>query len=96
MFPPEIWAEFSSSISRTTNVCESFHAKLNGMFNLSHPNIYQFIEALNEVQIGSYTKIDCTAIRNLKRAKRTVKKEDIISKQMLQYSNGEISRLSFI
>jgi hypothetical protein len=40
--------------------------------------------------------MNCTAVRNLKRAKRTVEKEDIISKQILQYSNGEISRLSFI
>jgi len=41
MFPPEIWAEFSSSTLRTTtNACESFHAKLNGMFYRSHPNIY--------------------------------------------------------
>jgi len=46
MFPPEIWTEFSS-ISRTTNGCESFHAKLNGMFYRSHPNIYQLIDALN-------------------------------------------------
>jgi len=96
MFPPEIWAEFSSSISRTTNACESFHAKLNGMFYRSHPNIYQLIEALNEVQTSSYTKMNCTAVRNLKRAKQTVDKEEFISKKMLQYSSGEINRIAFI
>lgn len=31
MFPLETWAEFSSSILQTTNTCESFHSKLNGI-----------------------------------------------------------------
>jgi len=66
------------------------------MFYRSHPNIYQLIEVLNEVQTGSYMKMNCTAVRNLKRAKKTVEKEAFISKQMLQYSKGEISRISFI
>jgi len=28
-YPPSLWAECSSSITRTTNACESFHSKLN-------------------------------------------------------------------
>jgi len=95
MFSLETWTGFSL-ISRTTNACESFHAKLNGMFYRSHPNIYQLIEALNEVQTSSYTKMNCTAVRNLKRAKQTVDKEEFISKKMLQYSSGEINRIAFI
>jgi hypothetical protein len=66
------------------------------MFYHSHPNIYQLIKALHKVLTGRYTKINCTAVKNLKQAKRTVEKEDIISKKMLQYSNDKISRLSFI
>ncbi|KAL4136121.1 hypothetical protein QTP88_007687 [Uroleucon formosanum] len=28
-YPPSLWAECSSSITRTTNACKSFHSKLN-------------------------------------------------------------------
>lgn len=40
LFPPSLWAEFSNSIISTTNVCESFHSKLNSMFYTPHPNIF--------------------------------------------------------
>lgn len=97
IFPPKIWAEFSSSISRTTNACESFHSKLNSMFYHSHPNIFKLLEALNEVQSGSYTKMNnFTAARNIKRSKLTVEKEAFVDSQMIQLSNGEITRLQFI
>lgn len=38
MVLPEMWAEFASisSISRTTNACESFLAELNAMFSFSY------------------------------------------------------------
>jgi hypothetical protein len=36
-FPPSIWAEFSNSLMRTINACESFHSKLNSMFYSSYP-----------------------------------------------------------
>ncbi|KAE9531503.1 hypothetical protein AGLY_010709 [Aphis glycines] len=41
-FPPNVWASFSISSERTTNSCESFHAKLNSLFTKSHPNIYLY------------------------------------------------------
>jgi len=53
-YPPSLWAECSSSIIRTTNACESFHSKLNSMFYHSHPNIFIFIDALNEIQTNGY------------------------------------------
>lgn len=28
LFPPHIWTEHSSSLERTTNACESFHAQV--------------------------------------------------------------------
>lgn len=43
-FQPSLWAKFSNSLMRTTNTCESFHSKLNGMFYSSYPNIFQFVE----------------------------------------------------
>jgi len=40
--------------------------------------------------------MNCSAVRNLKRAKITVEKEAFISNQILQYSRGEIGRISYI
>ncbi|KAF0772087.1 MULE domain-containing protein [Aphis craccivora] len=44
LFPSDVWTEFKAKTNRTTNVCESFHSRLNGIFNWSHPNIYNFID----------------------------------------------------
>ncbi|XP_034939087.1 uncharacterized protein [Chelonus insularis] len=49
-FPPEIWAQHSETTRRTTNNCESFHSKLNAMFNSANPNLFQFLEALKSIQ----------------------------------------------
>jgi hypothetical protein len=38
-------------IERTTNCCESFHSKFNSCFYSAHPNIFQFMDVLKEVQI---------------------------------------------
>uniref|UniRef100_A0A2S2NF94 MULE transposase domain-containing protein n=1 Tax=Schizaphis graminum TaxID=13262 RepID=A0A2S2NF94_SCHGA len=56
-FPPNLWAEFSTISNRTTNSCESFHAKLNSLFYTLHPNIYIFIDALKEIQSNTYIQI---------------------------------------
>jgi hypothetical protein len=50
MFPPNIWAQFFASCNRTNNGCESFHSHLNSSFYSSHPNIFNFIEVLVEIQ----------------------------------------------
>jgi len=47
-FQPSLWAEFSNSLMRTTNACESFHSKLNSIFYLSYSNIFQFVEILKK------------------------------------------------
>jgi hypothetical protein len=43
LFPPSMWAEYTSSIERTTNCCESFHSKFNSCFYSANPNIFQFM-----------------------------------------------------
>ncbi|XP_025193415.1 uncharacterized protein LOC112601630 [Melanaphis sacchari] len=91
-FPPRIWAEFSHSTFRTTNNCESFHSKFNGMFYHAHPNIYQFIEALKYIQQDSYIKLRST----IKRRNPILAKEDFIKEKMYKYSSGQISRLEFV
>ncbi|XP_015374554.1 PREDICTED: uncharacterized protein LOC107169341 [Diuraphis noxia] len=49
-FLPSILAQFSTTLNRTTNSCESFHSKLNRCFYSGHPNIYLFIDELFDVQ----------------------------------------------
>lgn len=57
-YPPSLWVMYSGSIiTRTTNSCEAFHSKLNGIFYSAHPNIYKFIDILKNVQKDTYIKI---------------------------------------
>jgi hypothetical protein len=57
LFLPHIWASASNVSYRTTNACESFHAKFNTNFYQNHPNLYQFIEVLLQFQSEIYAKI---------------------------------------
>lgn len=76
-FPPEIWSEYLSSTIRTTNNCESFHRKLNSSFNSSHPNIYNFIDVLKNIQIDTYIALRSQGSRN----RITIEKEGYIKKK---------------
>jgi len=93
-YPPSLWAECSSSITRTTNACESFHSKLNSMFYHSHPNIFIFIDALNEIQTNGYLKMNCT--KNSRVNKKSIEKEHFLAQQIQHYEEGEINRLEFL
>uniref|UniRef100_A0A2S2NXU0 MULE transposase domain-containing protein n=1 Tax=Schizaphis graminum TaxID=13262 RepID=A0A2S2NXU0_SCHGA len=93
-FPPSIWAEFSNSLMRTTNACESFHSKLNSMFYSSYPNIFQFLEVLKNVQTDVYIKMRSSNQTQIRR--KAVEKEDYIREIMRQYENKIITRLEFI
>jgi hypothetical protein len=54
-FPPTIWASSLKFLYRTTNNCESFHAKFNSSFYNTHPNIFLFTQVLLSYQ----TDIQC-------------------------------------
>ncbi|GFR91179.1 phosphoglucomutase-3 [Elysia marginata] len=55
-FPPAIWASDNLK-GRTTNACESFHFHFSKYFNCPHPNIFVFIEAVDEEMKKSTLKI---------------------------------------
>jgi len=93
-YPPSLWAECSSSITRTTNACESFHSKLNSMFYHSHPNIFIFIDALNEIQTNGYLKMNCTKTSRVN--KISIEKEHFLAQQIQYYEEGEINRLEYL
>jgi len=80
IYPPSLWAECSSSITRTTNPCESFHTKLNSMFYHSHPNIYIFFEAINEIQTNNYLKMNCS--NKIRANKISIEKKEFLAQQI--------------
>jgi len=54
--PPEMWAGCRSCSMRTTNVCEGFNVKLNGIFYHKHPHIVQLLGAFLEIQDFSFSR----------------------------------------
>lgn len=93
-FPPDMWAAYSSASSRTTNVCESFHAHLNGSFYAAHPHIYALIDTLLEFQCDVYGKIQ--DVRAWKKRRTTVKKETTVATLMTRRDLGEFTRIEFV
>jgi len=58
-FPPSLWAKEPTDEPRTTNGAESFHSNYyNSQFYHPHPNIYQVIYILKEIQTETLLKIN--------------------------------------
>jgi hypothetical protein len=53
----KIWASKSACSRRTTNACESFHAHLIKCFNFSNPNIFVFLDIIQNYQSEIYIQI---------------------------------------
>jgi hypothetical protein len=95
VFPPHIWASASNVSYRTTNACQSFHAKFNTSFYQNHPNLYQFIEVLLQFQSEIYAKIKGAAkIKKVSRPTRL--NQEFVSRQIVQYETGQITRKKFL
>lgn len=93
-FPPKMWAEYDATLTRTTNACESFNAKLNGMFYSAHPNIFKLLDALLEVQCEVYTKM--FDVHRPRRRKDVLQKEHDVGVLMTRRETGDLSRLEFL
>ncbi|KAE9542890.1 hypothetical protein AGLY_002801, partial [Aphis glycines] len=91
-FPPNIWSAFAATTVRTTNSCESYHSRLNRRFYSPHPNIFNFIDELLEVQSETQIKLRS---KNQKK-KTTLDKEQNLRKQMTKYTSNVITRFEFI
>ena len=66
-FPPFIWASDTIDGERTTNACESFHAKFNANFSAPSPNIDAFIEEIKQ------TQVDVNGLKNSLKYHKTTK-----------------------
>lgn len=94
-FPPSIWAEQSSSISHTTNACESFHSKFNSLFYSTHPDIYTTIDVLKTFQSEIYLKINGISKRPYKR-KHVLEKQERIEKWINLFQTGKCTRIEYV
>lgn len=87
-FPPKIWSDFSASTNRTTNSCESFHAKLNRFFQSGHRNIFILVVTLLGIQSDTYIKLQS---KSTKPCKNTLEKEQFLREQIKQYTTKQIT-----
>lgn len=95
-FPPELWAECSDSIQRTTNACESFHSRFNSNFYFNHPNIFLFIDVLKQFQTDTYLKLQSLTEKVRIRDPAVRKRTELLRSNISRYNLGQISRLHFV
>jgi len=94
-FPPEIWAEKSNSIHRTTNSCESFHSKFNSQFYSPHPNIFNFLNILLSIQ--SDTRIIIRSYNTTKPHRKEIREKiKFLENEISKYDTGVSSRFQYI
>lgn len=96
-FPPDMWAENSTSLKRTTNACESFHSRFNSLFYHSHPNIFHFINVLIDFQSDTYIRIR-TVFTNEKKiySAQTLENKKFLDEQMTLLKNRILTNFEFV
>lgn len=96
LFPPEIWAENSECITRTTNACESFHRNFNDSMYSTHPNLFVFLEKIKEFQIDTYIKIQSVHLTPKIYNRQVKNKQKFIKHMIERYNHNQISRMHFL
>jgi len=94
-YPPEIWALASSSLQRTTNNCESFHANFNRSFYKESPSIFNLVAVLiDEVQTEIYIKLRSVHLPNVTQDRSIRERKSKNEKYIIDYQNGQLDRYS--
>ncbi|XP_050053667.1 uncharacterized protein LOC126549153 [Aphis gossypii] len=96
IFPPVIWAESSSSLSRTTNACESFHSHFKENFYKEKPNIFMWLNIIKQTQTNIYCKMRSIHVPKKSKDYRANKRRGAIDDAIIKLQNGEMSRYSFV
>lgn len=95
-YPPEMWACMTSSQARTTNACESFHAKFNSRFYVPHPNIFIFLEVIGEIQANTLLRLN-SAKRKIKQPRSNVRQKiDFLEKQIHNVTTGVLTPYDYV
>ncbi|XP_050497300.1 uncharacterized protein LOC126878558 [Diabrotica virgifera virgifera] len=96
-FPPEIWAEMSRSLQRTTNACESFYSRFNSPFYFAHPHIFQFLTVLIDFQSETYVKIrSVQKIVKKNYSAQTLTSKKFVDEQILKLNKRLISKFDYL
>jgi hypothetical protein len=94
-FPPHMWAEHSSAVTRTTNACESFHSIFNASFYVSHPNIFIFTDILVNFQIDTYIKQKSATKAPKIFDSKIIKKKEFLDCEIIKLKNSDGSYTFF-
>jgi len=92
-YPPKIWASASSSLQRTTNNCESFHANFNRSFYKGSSSIFNLLAVLiDEIQTEIYIKLTSVHLPNVAQDTSIRKRKSKNEKYITDYQNGQLDR----
>jgi hypothetical protein len=79
--------------NRTTNICKALHSKLNYLFIASHPNIYNLMDILKNIESETYIKIQSNGQR---KSRHIIKKENYIQEKMIEYKNKLLTTFKYV
>lgn len=93
-FPTTLWAALNNNCWRTNNGSEAFNSKFKTENQSPHPNIFEFLKCIKNIQIDTYTKINSVDLENNKKSESISQK--FIKNKIKQYLNKEIDSLTFV
>jgi len=67
-FPTTLWAALSNDVWRTNNGSEAFNSKFKTENRSPHPNIFEFLKCVKNIQIDTYSKINSVDLETNKRS----------------------------
>lgn len=91
--PPHFWAQMSSSAERTTNARES---KFNPSFYTPRPDVYSFLEAIKNVQLGTQIRIQTSNYTPKKTISVGEKQIRFINDNIMKYQTGLNDGFDFV
>jgi len=96
-FPPSLWAKEPTDEPRTTNGAESFHSHYNSQFYHPHPNIYQVINILKEIQTETLLKINSINKQKINILRKNTKEKQYYTlKSWDEYQTGKLTIIDYI
>ncbi|XP_070201967.1 uncharacterized protein [Littorina saxatilis] len=97
-FPPTLWANHDLDDVKTTNGCESFHRHFSDLFRSPHPNVFELMANLKDIQAYSTTKLNTIRTgRGAPVLRRQVRlKRDAMATIKRRYAANDISRKQFV
>jgi len=83
-FPPEMWAEFSSSLWPQMEA--NWSNEFNSEFNTAHPNIFKVIDRLTQLQYETQIKARSHVYKP-----KSAKKQELIENIIHEFSSHSIT-----